>query len=253
MKIEPLLFCSSPRYLQEFYDEFNKINNYDKYFVRYTKPEVQAYDIGRDVFLAPENKKYTHFVICPDDLIIKQEHIDKLYNDLIYLSEIGESDYTCIGGFCNINVTDKKDISNICIDRVNIDPYPNRKYNFVTLQYLRNVSLVFGRFIKVGFSGFPLFAIPRSIVEKIEFRNDSPDGWEDYGCCLDVMFCHDLYELGPKYKILCDLQLEMEHMKIDDNKVKNFYANILAREKYFEYKNEWMNKKISLWFTYLFP
>jgi len=235
LKLEPLLFCPSPRDLPEFYEEFNKIHNYDKYFVRYTKPEVQAYDWGRDIFL--EHKEYTHLVICPDDLIIRQEHIDKLYNDLIYLGDIGEIDTTCIGGFCNLNTTDQQQMSNICINRVNIDPYPNRRYSFVTLEYLRNVSLVFGRFIRVGFSGFPLLAIPRSIVEKIEFRNDSRDGWEDYGCCLDVMFCHDVYELGPEYKILCDLQMEMYHMKIDDIRVKNFHAGILAQERYFEHKN----------------
>lgn len=231
--IEPLLFVPSPRDLPEFYEEFNKIHNYDKYFVRYTKPEVLVYDIGRDVFL--EHKEYTHFVICPDDLLIKQEHVDILYNDLILLEVLGLVENTCIGGFCNINVTDKKDISNICIDRVNIDPYPNRKYSFATLKELRDLRNI-QRYKEVGFSGFPLLAIPRSILEKIEFRNDSHDGWEDYGCCLDVMFCHDVYELGPEYKILCDLQLEMQHMKIDDNKVVNFYANILEREKYFEYK-----------------
>lgn len=223
----------SPRDLPEFYEEFNRINNYDKYFVRYTKPEVLAYDWGRDIFL--ENKQYTHLVICPDDLVIKQEHIDKLYNTLIYFQDIGISHKVCIGGYCNLNVTDKKDLSNICVDRVNIDPYPNRRYKFSTLQELRDLRLK-QRFVEVGFSGFPLMAVPRSIVEDIEFRNDSEDGWAEWGCCLDVMFCHDVIEKG--YKIVCDLDMEMCHMKIDDNQVKNFYADVLERERYFEYKNK---------------
>lgn len=228
MKIEPLLFCPSPRDIPEFYDSFNKITNYDKYFVWYTKPEVLAYEWGRDIFL--EHKQYTHFVICPDDLIIKQEHVDKLISDL----EIFDDNH-CVGGFCNIDTTeDKKEISNICMDRVNTDQYPNRKYNFMTLQALRDLS-VHKKFIEVGFSGFPLFAIPRPILEKIEFRNDSYDGWDDCGCCLDVMFCHDLLENG--YKIICDLSLELYHMKIDDNKVAYFYANgEKERKRYFEYK-----------------
>lgn len=225
--INPLLFCPSPRDLPEFYEEFNKITNYDKYFVRYTKPEVLAYDLGRDEFLKYE--EYTHFIICPDDLIIKQEHVDKIVEDI----QIFNDDNLCIGGFCNIDTTDKKEISNICIERVNIDPYPDRRYSFLTLQALHDLS--FKKFIEVSFSGFPLFAVPRPILEKIEFRNDSPDGWEDYGCCLDVMFCHDLLENG--YKIICDLSLEMFHMKIDDFKVANFYANgEKERKKYFEYK-----------------
>lgn len=227
--IEPLLFCPSPRDIPEFYDSFNKIKKYDKYFVRYTKPEIKAYDIGRDIFL--ENKQYTHFVICPDDLIIKQEHVDKLIQDI---SSIADSDNCCIGGFCNLNISDKKEISNICIDRVNIDPYPNRRYNFVTLQFLREMS-IHKKFIEVGFSGFPLLAIPRQILEKIEFRNDAPAGWEDYGCCLDVMFSHDVWE--NKFRLLCDLSLELHHMKLDDNRVANFYANGEKEpDKYFEYK-----------------
>lgn len=229
-QIEPLLFCPSPRDLPEFYDSFNKIKKYDKYFVRYTKPETKAYDIGRDIFLA--NKKYTHFVICPDDLIIKQEHVDKLVEDLIIL----DFKDSCIGGFCNLNITDKKEISNICIERVNIDPYPNRRYSFVTLQFLREMA-IHKKFIEVGFSGFPLFAIPRHIVERIEFRNDSWDGWQDCGCCLDVMFCHDVWENG--FKVLCDLSLELHHMKIDDFKVEKFYANGEKEPtKYWEYKEE---------------
>jgi hypothetical protein len=234
--IEPLLFCPSPRDLTEFYTEFNKITNYDKYFVRYTRPEIQAYDWGRDAFLS--DKKYTHLVICPDDLIIKQKDVNRIYLDLLYLQTLGLDQSTCIGGFCNLNTTDMKDLSNICIDRVNIDRYPNRRYNFATLQYLRDYPLLYSSsknmFIKVGFSGFPLFAIPRTIVEKIEFRNDSDDGWEDYGCCVDVMFCHDVYENG--YSILCDLDLEMHHMKINDAKMQNCFIGIKERKKYFEYK-----------------
>ena len=190
---------------------------------------------GRDIFLANENKHYTHFVICPDDLIIKREHVNQIYLDLLYLQTLGIDQSVCIGGFCNLNTTDKKDLSNICIERVNIEPYPNRRYNFATLKELRDLRVKHKmRYIPVGFSGFPLMAVPRNILKDIEFRNDSEDGWQDYGCCVDVMFCHDVYESG--FKVLCDLDLEMHHMKIDDFNMQNFYVNIKEPKRYFEYK-----------------
>lgn len=234
--VEPLLFVPSPRDLTEFYDEFNKITNYDKYFVRYHKPEIEAYDMGRSIFLEKENERYTHFIVCADDLLIKQEHIDKLFSDLCYLEMIGESQNVCIGGYCNVDTTTNSHLSNITFDKVQPERQ-GRTYNFATLQQMRDLYSTKRNtpypFIEVSFSGFPLFAIPRKILERIEFRNDSTTG-KDLGCCLDVMWCYDTYM--NNYKVLCDLSLELYHMKISDSKFRNYMANILESKMYFEYK-----------------
>ena len=237
-KIELLLFCPSPRDLEEFWEEFNKIKNYDKFIIRYMKPETTVYEIARKEFLKKE--KYTHLVICPDDLLIKQQHVDQLYSDLCFLEmeKEGQSQNVCIGGYCNVNTTNLADKANVTFDRVS-HKREGRIYNFPTLQQLRDMrqSLPLSAspypFTEVKFSGFPLFAIPRKIMERIEFRDDVEDG---LGCCLDVMFSYDCYM--NNYTMLCDLSLELYHMKISDVRFRNYMVGVLEPNVYFEYKLE---------------
>ena len=73
-KINPLLCCPSPRDIREVYEALRE-TGYDRLYAKYY-PEKTAYNLLRDYFL--DHTEYTHLVICPDDLIIKKEHIDSL-------------------------------------------------------------------------------------------------------------------------------------------------------------------------------
>jgi hypothetical protein len=86
--------------------------------------------------------------------------------------------------------------------------------------------------IKVRFAGFPLFVIPRKIVEQIPFRNDSPTGeFDTCGCCVDVMFCNDALDNG--YKIYVDCRVGLDHLKISDHDTSTSLRELPVQNSYF--------------------
>ena len=175
-------------------------------------PEYKAYPLMRDKFLNHPSERYTHLIICPDDLLIDDKNKIQMlldnYNDI----EPSERDNTIMSGYCNVDHGINGKFANITI----ADVSPLRKgriYNWVRLDELEHKK----RLISVKFAGFPLFAIPRNIVEQIPFRNDSPTGhFDGCGCCVDVMFCHDVIKMGAK--IFVDPRVKLNHLKISDQK-----------------------------------
>jgi hypothetical protein len=108
-------------------------------------------------------------------------------------------------------------------------------YNWVKLEELADIKK---RLIPVKFAGFPLFVIPRNLVERIPFRNDSPTGkFDGCGCCVDVMFCNDAQDIGAK--IFVDTRVKLNHLKISDQKTSEaLFKSIYQGNKphfFFEY------------------
>src|SRR6266540_3850211 len=87
--MNPLLVIFQPREIPEFLEATNKLK-IDKLWMKYF-PQEEAYVTARFWFL--EHKEYTHFVILPDDLIVKQEHLDMLSNSF--------EQYKIKSGWCN--------------------------------------------------------------------------------------------------------------------------------------------------------
>lgn len=238
MIIEPLLFCPSIREIPDFYSRFNTITKYDKYFVRYVRPEIDAYVAGRNAFL--ENEQYTHYVICPDDLLFTEEAVDRLVRDIEYFQSIDKKKEVIISGFCNVDTTEQKHLANITFHHVSARRV-GRTYNFLKLDEVRKIRAELGNneqepFIRVFFAGFPLMAIPRVVIEQVPFKNDSATGYERHGCCLDVMFCCDANSAG--YEIWVDLDLDLYHKKIADGYYENDMTGLKVPKKYFEYKKK---------------
>lgn len=234
--VEPLLFCPSVREIPDFYQRFNAITKYDKYFVKYTRPEIDAYVAGREAFLSGESK-YTHYVICPDDLLFTEEDVDRLVKDIEYFQSIGKKE-AIISGFCNVDTTEQKHLANITFHRVSARRV-GRIYNFLKLDEVRKIRNELKEneqepFIRVFFAGFPLMAIPRVVVENVPFKNDSATGYERKGCCLDVIFCCDANNAG--FEIWVDLELDLYHKKIADGYYENDMTGLKVPKKYFEYK-----------------
>lgn len=236
--IEPLLFCPSIREIPDFYQRFNAVTKYDKYFVRYIRPEIDAYVAGREAFLSSD-RKYTHYVICPDDLLFMEADVDRLVKDIEYFQSIGKKD-AIISGFCNVDTTEQKHLANITFHRVSVRRI-GRTYNFLKLDEVRKIRTELKDnkqepFIRVFFAGFPLMAIPRKVIEQVSFKNDSKTGYERRGCCLDVMFCCDANSAG--FEIWVDLELDLYHKKIADGYYENDMTGLKTPKKYFEFKKQ---------------
>jgi len=210
--MKPLVFIPSPRDIHEFLECADKIK-LDKYWVKYYRPEILAYQELRRFFL--ERIEYTHLIILPDDLIVSANDVNTLIGHVTKNPEL-----QIVSGFCNIDTTDLKDYANICIELVS-DKRP-RDYYWKTFsefdKYCQENKNEQG-LIKAKFSGFPLMIIARQVIENIEFRNDSMSGISEDGCCIDVTFCYDAHLKG--YDIYVDPSLRLYHMKIADGRYQN--------------------------------
>lgn len=160
----------------------------------------------RDYFLS--HKEYTHLVIATDDIVVKPEHITQLQKDL------EEHDYPVLSGIMNVDLDDKVFV-NIC-QTMPTKQRKGRKYN----QYTRD-TLPDENIFQVGFSGFPLMAIRRDIVEQFEFRGDRV--WQglssDRGASYDLVFCWDCKD--SNIPIFVDKRIDMLHLRTKGGLVIN--------------------------------
>jgi hypothetical protein len=235
--MKPLIAIPSPRDLPEVKTVIDSLPA-DKLWLKYFRPEIDAYKIMQEEFLA---KDYTHLVLIPDDLLVSSRHFQYLMQD----AEDFPRDI--VTGFCNVDTTDFKDFANVTVEEVHA-LRGNRKYRWFHLDLIweevKGVKqidpLKYAAYpeymIDVKFAGFAMFSIPRYMLEEIPFRNDSLSGYSLDGCCLDVMFCWDVIQKG--YRILCDLRLKENHLKISDYRYDKFMAGVLPPYTFFDYQTE---------------
>jgi len=160
--------------------------------------EYDAYQIMRDAFL--RLKDYTHLVIATDDIVVLPEHIEQLQKDL------EENDYPVLSGIMNVDLDDKVFV-NIC-HTLPTKQRRGRKYNWITRDLLPEWDI-----FQAEFSGFPLMAIRRDIVERFEFRGDRVfEGLPPTrGASYDLVFCWDCKENG--IPIYVDSRIDMLHLR----------------------------------------
>jgi hypothetical protein len=101
--LNPLIAIPSPRNIPQIIEALTKVNKqYDLLWIKHM-PEFQAYPLMRDKFLNHPNEKYTHLIICPDDLLIDDANKVKMllddYNEIDY----SDRDFTVISGYCNVD------------------------------------------------------------------------------------------------------------------------------------------------------
>ena len=224
--IKPLLCSPSPRDIKNVYEAL-KNTGYDRLYAKYY-PEKTAYNNLRRYFL--DHEEYTHFVICPDDLVIEKEHIDTLIKDL------EENDYPTISGVCNVDMGDNKEKLNITENL----PHPQRTvperkqvgwrfYSWVP----RNTRFI-DPIIRVPFSGFAAMFISRDVMKRYKFIDDAKhNGTPDMLTgAIDVMFSNlCAFENVPQ---MVDTRVRMKHLKgstrffdisIGDGEMRLYHAN----------------------------
>lgn len=159
--------------------------------------EWTAYQQMRKYFL--QHKEYTHLVLATDDIVVLPDHVDMLQDAL------ESNDYPVLSGMMNVEQSDTENV-NLTITL----PTKNRKGR--TYQWLRRSDLPDGIF-PVGFSGFPLMALRRDVVEAYDFPADRVfEGLApDRGASLDLVFCHWCQE--NNIPIMVDKRIDMKHLR----------------------------------------
>lgn len=225
-KVNPLLCSPSPRDIKEVYDEL-KDTGYDRLYAKYY-PEKTAYNLMRDYFL--DHQEYTHLVICPDDLVIKKEHTDKLIADL----EI--NDFPVLSGVCNVDSGSNKDFLNITYNL----PHPKRtvpEKNIIGWRHYHWVhkDTKFPRdILPFYFSGFAAMFLRRDVVARYKFTDDAAQNGTPslITGAIDVMFSNVC--ALEKIPQMVDTTVRMEHLKgkerffditLGDGELRLYHAN----------------------------
>jgi hypothetical protein len=204
--VRPLIFIPSPRDISVF-TESVKLLIYDKYWVKYY-PEPTAYQLARKFFL---QGNYSHLIILPDDLIVRQSQIDMLIED------IKQNNYPVISGITNVDAR-QSTIGKYCISKrlPAVERLTEDSYDWFT-EFERDQYLnVYKKpIVQVKHIGFPLAFVRRDVVKRLEFRPLT-----QYNCCLDVQFCYDCRNTG--IPIYVDLRVVGKHLKKRDGVYENF-------------------------------
>lgn len=204
--INLLLCCPSPRDIPEVQEAWAKLP-YDRIEAKYYVERI-AYQLLRKFFL--EHKEYTHLAICPDDLVIKPEHVQKL------LQELEKHDYPTIAGVCNVNLDDKIEY---CAITHNL-PHPTRpdpekkRIGWRWYQWYKFDELP-DHVFAVPFSGFACQIIRRDMVERYNFLDDAkPNGYDpknQFTSSVDVMWANTA--ATENIPLMVDPSVRMRHLK----------------------------------------
>jgi len=197
-KVNLLLGRGSPRSNIINVELWNEKLPCDKIIPRFTA-EWGAYAQMRKYFL--NHTEYTHLVLATDDIVVHPRHIDILQDDL----EI--TDYPVLTGMMNVEQNDMIN-RNISMS-LPIKDRKHRHYDWLTINQIES----FERFFKVAFSGFPLMAIRRDIVNEIMFDADRVFEGKppNRGASLDTVFCWYCQERD--IPITVDKKIDMKHLR----------------------------------------
>jgi len=196
-KVNLLLCRASPRSDIINVETWNDKMPCDVYIVRFL-PEYRAYKEMRRYFL--EHKEYTHMVLATDDIVVHPEHLTKLQTDL------EEYDFPVLSGMMNVDQDDVK--------TVNLSyRIASKKRSFRTYYWIHRKDLPKKDIIQVEFSGFPLMAITREIVERFPFDADRifEGKASENGASLDLVFCWKCKEADVP--IYADQRINMKHLR----------------------------------------
>lgn len=194
-KVRLLLGRGSPRSNIEIVECWNEKLPCDKILPTFTT-EWTAYQQMRNYFM--DHKEYTHLVLATDDIVVLPKHIDMLQDGLeLY-------DYPVLSGMMNVDEPEP-DMLNLTWE-LPIKDRANRKYD-----WLMRDDLPKERYFKVAFSGFPLMAIRRDLIDQYTFMADRvfEGKGPSRGASLDLVFCYWCQQ--NNVPIWVDREIEMRH------------------------------------------
>jgi hypothetical protein len=198
-KVNPLIARPSPRDIPVV-TQGSRTIPYDHIWVKYAY-STRAYSAMEAYFR--QHEEYTHLVICPDDLIVKGEHIEALKQVL------EEHDYPVLAGISNITPAMPGFIST-CRYKLPTPFRPGRVYELMTDEEAAEANGV----IEVKWTGWPAGFIARRVFDKIHLESDnalnkSPE--REMGQAFDLMFCWNCEK--HEIPIYVDTRVRMLHLK----------------------------------------
>jgi hypothetical protein len=237
-EFNPLVVVLSPRKIKAVREAIDTLP-YDRLWIKH-HPAVEAYPLMDAEF--EKRKEYTHLIPVPDDLVVPWEKLQVLVKDITEVVPEAERDNCIVGGYCNIDMQYRQQISNVSL----FCPPPERKmgeyrtyssYRFLNLIGVQNLApeywTPFSQFLfRTKFNGLTAWIIPRSVKEKFRFRNDSPSGYAQDGCCWDIMACNDLDVLG--IPIYTDRRVFLQHLRASEEASKTFVLDPTYKQVRFE-------------------
>ena len=154
-------------------------------------PEIEAYHFAKHYFLM--NKRYTHLVICPDDMIVDCDSFESLKHKVL------EYNYSNLSGVAN----KAQDDPNVyCCQNINDIDYEFA--NGVNFPYY-NESNIPDEIFQAGFTGFCCQWINRKIMEDVTFNGSS-----EHNNCLDWQFARELNKL--EIPLFVDPESKFKHL-----------------------------------------
>lgn len=202
-----LIFIPSPRDIKQFHDAIKKIPH-DKLWMKNMPYTMDPYGKARKYFM--KHKEYTHFAICPDDLIVTKEGVEQLIADA--------KKYSVVSGTCNVNMDDLE-----ANEKMNLAMTTNlptlkrgdcRKYNWIQKKDLDSM----GAIISVPWSGTPFMILRRDVLEQFKFDGDGPAN-NATPFSFDVGIAHELKKLGIKQYV--DTRVFFLHYRVTLTKYLN--------------------------------
>ncbi len=193
--MKPLIFCPSPRDIPQVKRQWHQLP-YDKFIVKY-KPQLEAYTEGREFFL---KHNYTHFIMCPDDLVVTKENLEKL------IKNVKNPGYETIAGICNI---DETQMDTYAVKPLGIDMTRQNPDTTFGSWYMKDKKPILpqNEIIQVSHAGFPLQIISRELMEKVSWVGSTTDKKGNF----DWQFSKDCHKLGVP--IYCDTSVNSLHLR----------------------------------------
>ncbi len=145
-----------------------------------------------------KHKEYTHFVICPDDLVINSNSFNLLCRD------IEEHDFSNICGISNI---DEERPDYYCCKPLGLNPKTKGR-NFTK----EDKDELTDSIVQVGFTGYSCQFLERDLVEQLSFTGACN---KDQGC-LDLQMALEMSEL--KLPMMVDFNADFWHMRTHSRK-----------------------------------
>ena len=182
----------SPRDIPQVKEQWHHLP-YDKLIVKYMD-ERSAYETGKSYFL--EHDEYSHFVICPDDLVVTSEGL------LTLLASVTRIKCETLSGVCNI---DEEQPDTYALQPLGTCDYAREKPDNTFGRFYMGKSdprLPKDRILQVGHSGFACQIISRRLMEQFEF---TADGWFDWQFSK---ICHKL-----DIPLFADTSVHFYHMR----------------------------------------
>lgn len=206
--IQPLLFSASVRNIPAVLELWEELP-FDHLVEKYKMP-LDAYQDAKKFFM--QNKGYTHIFVMADDLEVRPKDVIQLMKDIDKFS------YPVIGGMCNIDESQKT--------VYNIQPWGcNYKQDFPQVSKgswfseTENPILPDKDIFKVGFNGFALLAIERSIVEQCSFSGSSNEGQSN----MDWQLNRECAKLGVD--VMTDKRVNMYHRRMEQHNEARAFKN----------------------------